>query len=245
MAKKSDKTKLPNALDAKKGLRVFASAHRAKVNQCFFKTGKGQYGEGDKFLGVSVPDTRTVATRFQNLNFVEIKKLFASPIHEERLLAIIILSLKFKKSQHDIEKKKIYEFCIKHRKFINNWDLVDTAAPAIIGTYLLDKSPRPLYSYSRSQHMWERRISIVSTLTFIRNHNFTPTLELAAVLLNDPHDLIHKAVGWMLRELGKKDQTMLVNFLLSHYEQMPRTMLRYAIERLPEPQRKSFLQGKF
>ena len=242
---KSTKTQKLNATHAKKELLAFASPHRANVNRSFFKTGQGQYGEGDVFIGVSVPDTRSVATRFQNLNFVEIKKLMTSPLHEERLLAIIILSLNFKKWQKMTEKEKIYKFCIKHRKHINNWDLVDTAAPTIVGAYLLDKSPQLLYQYGQSKNMWERRIAIVSTLTFIRNNHFTPTLELAVMLLNDSHDLIHKAVGWMLRELGKKDQAKLKDFLHTHYKQMPRTMLRYAIEKFPESQRKGFLQGHF
>jgi 3-methyladenine DNA glycosylase AlkD len=189
-----------------------------------------------------VPDQRKVAQKYINLPLQDIEKLLKSPIHEYRLVALMLLVYKYKKSTED-EKKKIYEFYISHTKNINNWDLVDVTAPHIVGTYLLDKEKAILYKFAVSENIWERRIAIVATAWFIRNNAFDDTLNIAKILLHDKHDLIHKAVGWMLREVGKKDQKAEESFLLKHYKTMPRTMLRYAIEKF-DVKKKEFYMKK-
>jgi 3-methyladenine DNA glycosylase AlkD len=221
-------------------LRQFASKEKASILRRFFKTGPGEYGEGDKFLGVVVPNIRKVAKEFQAAPQTEVRKLLSSPFHEERLLALLILVRQYETGD-DALKKKIYGLYLKSSRYINNWDLVDLSAPNIAGAYLLDRSRSPLYTLAESRDLWKRRIAIMATFAFIRQNDFADTLALSRMLLPDGHDLIHKAVGWMLREVGKRDVGALEGFLRKHYRSMPRTMLRYAIERLPEAKREKYL----
>lgn len=210
----------------------------------FFKTAPGQYGEGDLFLGGTVPQTRAVAKKFKDLDFEELTKLFNSPFHEARLCASIILNLQFKAAKTPQQRKKIFDFYLKQVRSerINNWDIVDVSAPWM-GVYLLEvDDPMPLLiKLSTSKSLWQRRVSMILTFALIRAGDLEPTLIIAEALLNDKEDLIHKAVGWMLRELGKKDVMLLRGFLRKHSHEMPRTMLRYAIEKLPEQERKKWL----
>ena len=225
-------------------LKTLATEERRKTNEWFFKTNKGQYGYGDIFLGVRTPDVRDVAKRFsQTITLIELTELIQNPIHEVRLCALIILVNKYNKEEPD----RIYKYYLKHLNSVNNWDLVDTSAPHIIGDYLynnLEKS-EILLEFSRSENLWIRRISIVSTFTFIKNSEFNKTLEIANLLLNDDHDLIHKAVGWMLREIYKRDEILIKQFLRQNYAQIPRTTLRYAIERMDKEERLLYLKGNF
>lgn len=223
-------------------LKKHANEERARVSQRFFKTGPGEYGEGDSFLGLSVPQQRTIAKTYVHLSLKEIKSLLASKIHEVRFTALEILVIKYEKASEE-EKKAIYNFYLNNTTSINNWDLVDTSAPYIVGAYLHHKDRKPLKILARSKHLWERRIAIVSTLTLIQSKDLSTTFEIAELLMGDTHDLIHKAVGWMLREAGKRDESALKQFLSKHYRQMPRTMLRYAIERFPPAVRKKYLEG--
>ncbi len=216
---------------------------QAIILQRFFKTEKGDYGEGDIFYGIKVPEQRKIAKQFKDLSLDELKTLLTSKIHEERLIAAFILVDKFKTGDEK-KKKIIFNFYLKNRKGINNWDLVDLSAPKIVGTYLIDKEKDLLYKFARSEDLWEKRISIISTQTFIREHFFEDTLNISKILLNDKHDLIHKAVGWMLREVGNRDLETEEEFLKKHYKIMPRTMLRYAIEKFPEKKRKGYLKSK-
>ena len=210
----------------------------------FFKTAPGQYGEGDLFLGGTVPQTRAVAKKFKDLDFEELTKLFNSPFHEARLCASIILNLQFKAAKTPQQRKKIFDFYLKQVRSerINNWDIVDVSAPWM-GVYLLEvDDPMPLLiKLSTSKSLWQRRVSMILTFALIRAGDLEPTLIIAEALLKDNEDLIHKAVGWMLRELGKKDVMLLRGFLRKHSHEMPRTMLRYAIEKLPEQERKKWL----
>lgn len=228
----------------KKELQELADEKQAEILQRFFKTGKGQYGEGDIFLGIKVPVQRGVAKKYSGLSLPKIQELLKSKIHEHRLTGLIILSDKYKQAK-DEDKANIFNFYLKNTKNINNWDLVDVTAPGIVGAFLFDKKKNTLYDLARSENLWERRIAIVSTANFIRQEEFQDTLALAEILLNDDHDLIHKAVGWMLREVGKKDENVLEEFLKQHYKVMPRTMLRYSIERFEEDKRKMYLLDKF
>jgi len=227
----------------KKRLRSFASKEKAKVLQGFFKTGPGEYGEGDIFLGVVVPNIRKVAKEFQRTPLPAITELLASAVHEERLLALLMLVQAFAKGD-DVIKRNIYNHYLNNTRYINNWDLVDLSAPNIVGNYLLDKSRKPLYTLAKSRDLWERRIAILSTFAFIKEDDHDDTLRITAMLLGDEHDLIHKAAGWMLREAGKRDLLTEERFLKQYYKKMPRTMLRYAIERFPEGRRRKYLNGK-
>jgi len=224
-------------------IKLLASPEAAKTMQWFFKTGKGQYGEGDVFVGLRVPTQRKLAGEFRDLTFNDLKALIDSPIHEERLIALLILVDKYEKGS-DSQKEEIFNFYIKNRKQVNNWDLVDLSAPKIAGRHLLKKDKSLLFKFALSKNIWERRIAILSTYEFIRNGDYVPTIRIAEILLHDDHDLIHKAVGWMLREIGKRNLKTEENFLRIHYKVMPRTMLRYAIEKFPETKRKKYLQGK-
>jgi len=224
-------------------MKTLADRNVAKTMQWFFKTGSGDYGEGDFFIGLKVPVQRKLASKFKDLSLAEIKELLSSSFHEERLISLFILIDKYQKADEK-GKKVIFNFYLENRKGINNWDLVDISAPKIIGRYLLEKDKSILFKFAVSKNLWERRIAILSTQEFIKNNNYKPTLQLAKMLIKDEHDLIHKAVGWMLREIGKKDITLEENFLRVHYKEMPRTMLRYAIEKFPETKRKKYLQGK-
>lgn len=207
----------------------------------FFKTGKGQYGEGDKFLGVVVPNTRIVAKRHKDAPFEVMAALLQSEWHECRLCALLMLVERFKKSDEK-GKKVIYDFYLTQTARINNWDLVDLSAPGIVGEYLKDKPRQDLYRLADSPLLWDQRIAVVSTYTLIRNHDFIDILSLSERLLHHKHDLMHKAVGWMLREMGKRDKDLLVQFLEKHCTVMPRTMLRYAIEKFPEEERREFMK---
>lgn len=229
----------------KQELKKFANPQKAKNLMWFFKTGKGEYGEGDVFLGLSMGDVRKVAKKYQEASLSDVQKLLNSKIHEHRMTALIILTLKFPKASEN-EQKEIFDLYLKNTKRINNWDLVDVSTPRVVGAYLLDKPAKRkiLYKLARSKNLWERRIAIMATFTFIRNGEFEDALKISKILLNDEHDLIHKAVGWMLREIGKLDQRQEEKFLKKYASKMPRTMLRYAIEKFPERKRKSHLERK-
>ncbi|HII64097.1 TPA: DNA alkylation repair protein [Candidatus Woesearchaeota archaeon] len=226
----------------RKDIRSLANPEKAGVLQGFFRTGKGQYGEGDVFLGVTVPQSRAISKKYALLSFANIKALLKSKIHEERLVALLILVHRYQKGDED-EKKGIVDFYLGNTKCVDNWDLVDLSADKLLGHWLFGKDASLLCRLAESPHLWERRIAIVSTFHFIRNNRFSDTLKISGMLLGDKHDLIHKAVGWMLREVGKRDQPVLEGFLKRHHKKMPRTMLRYAIERLDEG-RKKFYMGK-
>ena len=224
-------------------LEAIADPQRASNSAWFFKTGPGQYGEGDVFIGVTVPKQRQVAKKYTHLPLGEVEKLLASAIHEERLTALIILVGQYKRGDQ-AERQSIYDFYLAHTHCINNWDLVDSSASYIVGAHLLDKDRTILYELARSSNLWERRIAIIATAAFIARGQSKDTFAIAEILLTDTHDLIHKAVGWMLREVGKScGQEVLEGFLRAHYRVMPRTMLRYAIEKFDEPLRQKYLKG--
>lgn len=224
-------------------LRAYIDPVKKEYLPRFFKTGKGQYGEGDKFLGVVVPNTRLVAKRHKDEPFRVMAELLDSEWHECRLCALLMLVERFKKSD-EMGKKAIYDFYLSKTSRINNWDLVDLSAPGIVGEYLKDKSRDDLYRLAGSDLLWDQRIAVVSTYTLIKNRDFIDILALAERLLHHKHDLMQKAVGWMLREMGKRDQDLLVQFLEKYCQVMPRTMLRYAIEKFPEEERKEFMKRK-
>ena len=224
-------------------LRNLANPDIAGHSKRFFKTGKGEYGEGDRFLGIRVPVLRKQVKCFQETTLGEIQKVLDSSFHEERLFSLLLMVDKFNKGNED-EKSAIYQMYLNNTRNINNWDLVDSSAYQIVGVYLEQRDRRILYKLVQSDSLWERRIAVMSTFQFIRNHEFDDTLNLSKHLLRDPEDLIHKAVGWMLREIGKRNITVEKTFLRSNYKQMPRTMLRYAIERFSEQDRKRFLDGR-
>ncbi len=227
-------------------LEQLADKKIAEHSQRFFKTGAGEYGEGDIFCGIRVPVLRKLSKKYQSITTKDAKKLLASPIHEQRLLALFILTFHFEKGTV-AEQQKIFDFYIKKIKTsVNNWDLVDATAHKIVGPHLWKKkiSERKLLkTLAKSKNLWERRVAMVSTYYEIKKDSFKTTTTLAHILLTDKEDLMHKAVGWMLREAGKRDVTVLETFLQKHYEEMPRTMLRYAIERLEEPRRQAYLKG--
>jgi len=222
-------------------LKRLSNPKQKEILQRFFKTGKGEYGEGDIFLGIKVPVQRQVAKRYSDLSLKDLQLLLKSKIHEHRMVAIFILVRRFEKGDKR-QRRKIFNLYLKNTRNINNWDLVDLSAPNIVGNYLLDKSRKILYKLAKSKLLWERRIAILATFTFIRQNDFKDTYKLAEVLLSDKHDLMHKAVGWMLREIGKRNQAVEEQFLSKYYKAMPRTMLRYAIERFSEKKRKSYLK---
>ncbi len=224
-------------------LRKNANKDQAKNLQWFFKTGPGDYGEGDIFLGIKVPVLRSIAKKFTDLSIDELHELLSSKFHEERLAALMILVLKFPKSS-DKGKKFIFDFYLKNTKHINNWDLVDLSSPQIVGGYLINKDKNILAKLASSKILWEKRISILATFQFIKSNHFETSIMIAEKLLNDDHDLIHKAVGWMLREIGKRNLETEEMFLQQHYKSMPRTMLRYAIEKFPEEKRQAYLKSK-
>lgn len=230
--------------DVIKDLNKLKNADKAKVFKRFFKAGKGEYGEGDKFIGVTVPQIRTVAKKYKELSLKENQILIKSPIHEHRLCALLILVDRFKGKRVDMKvKKSIYEYYLKNKKHINNWDLVDLSAQYIVGGYLMETKDRTtLYKLAKSKNLWERRIAIISTFELIRYRKFDETLKISEILLNDKHDLIHKAVGWMLRELGNRDQVAEEKFLQKNYDRLPRTTLRYAIEKFGSNKKKYYLK---
>ena len=225
---------------ARRRLRDFADGERALFVLGFFKTGPGQYGEGDKFLGLNVPDLRKVAREFRSLSLPDLRQLLKSKWHEERLLALVILVDQYGGGDEKV-RGAIYKLYLASTDRINNWDLVDCSAPQIVGGHLAERSRKPLYRLVKSKSVWERRIAIVGTYHWIRQGQFDDTFALVESLLGDKHDLIHKAAGWMLREVGKRDRAALEKFLGKHAARMPRTMLRYAFERFPEKSRQKYL----
>ncbi|HSP67983.1 MAG TPA: DNA alkylation repair protein [Bryobacteraceae bacterium] len=225
--------------DLRSELAASADPERARNSAWFFKTGKGQYGHGDRFIGLTVPTIRRIAHRYTPLPLTDVAKLLASPIHEYRFAALEILVAQYERG----DEKAVFDFYLKHTRFVNNWDLVDTSAPYIVGEHLLTRPRRILYRLAKSKSIWERRIAIVSTMIFIRAGEIEDTFAIARLLLADDHDLIHKAVGWMLREAGKQSAPALLHFLKENHAALPRTTLRYAIERFPAAERKRLLAG--
>ena len=226
-----------------KELAAYGSPEKAQHLARFFKTGKGTYGEGDRFLGVTVPQSRSIARKYRDTPFDGLHELLASPYHEVRLVALLILTYRFEKARNDNERSAIVHFYVEHVAAINNWDLVDITCYKILGRWLHDKDKQLLYDWARTPHLWKQRVAIVSCMHFVKRGAFSDCLAITDILLHHPHDLIHKAVGWLLREVGKKDEQCLVAYLLPRYQQMPRTMLRYAIERFAPELRQAFLKG--
>lgn len=230
-------------LDLRRDFQKLADPQKAKILARFFKTGKGEYGYGDIFLGITVPKSRVIALKYKDLPLNQVKQLLESKIHEERLIALLLLVNNFLKGS-EIKRKEIFDFYLRSIKYVNNWDLVDLSAPKIVGAYLQDQDKTILLKLAKSPNLWEKRIAILATFYFIRfNKDAFWTFKITEILLKDPHDLIHKAVGWMLREVGKNiSQKTEESFLEKHYKRMPRTMLRYAIENFPDKLRIKYLQ---
>ncbi len=229
----------------KREIQELSNPDKAKALQRYFKTGKGEYAEGDIFLGLTSKQIQDIAKKHYQISMQEVQELLNSKVHEHRVCALRILLIKYKKAKKDrLEQRKIFEFYIKNTHNINNWDLVDLSAPTIMGEFLQKEGTDILTHFAHSKNMWERRIAIISTYSFIKKRRFGETLAIAEILMNDSHDLIHKAVGWMLRELGKRNKGMLELFLIQRYHKMPRVMLRYAIEKFPEQERKDWLKKK-
>lgn len=231
---------IPSLNSLKNELQVSALPEFAAARARFFKTGKGEYGEGCQFLGIYTPTLQKLARIYAHLALADIKTLLTCQFHEERLIALYILKRQYLSASH-AQKNIIYAFYMDNLTYINNWDLVDTSAPGILGEYLHNKDKDILLQLAKSDTVWHRRIAIVATLYFIRTREYSWTIKIAALLLNDRHDLIHKAVGWLLREVGKKDRAVLVTFLDRYVKQMPRTMLRYALEHFPKDTRAAYL----
>jgi 3-methyladenine DNA glycosylase AlkD len=222
-------------------LRKEADAKKAKNLQRFFKTGKGEYAEGDLFLGVMVPQTRKIAKKYVNLDLKDLKELISSKFHEERLASLLILVFKFEKADMP-ERRNIFDFYIENRMHINNWDLIDLTAPKIVGAFLEDKDRKILYKFARSENIWEKRIALLSTFFYIQKGDCKDAMKIVEILKRDKHDLIQKAAGWMLREVGKRcGRKEEEDFLKKNYKILPRTMLRYAIEKFSEKDRKFYL----
>ena len=232
--------------EIKTALQELSIPGKAEIMQAFFKTGKGEYGEGDVFIGVTVPEQRSVAKEFYNkISLGELGELLPSKIHEHRLTALLILVHQFEKTKDKIKQKEIIDFYLKHTKHINNWDLVDTSCYKILGRYCFEnQDSKILEKLSDSKNMWEMRMAIVGTMHHIKKGQFELTKNFALKNLKHPHDLMHKANGWLLREMGNKNETELLDFLNMHYKEMPRTCLRYAIEKLEEEVRKNYLKGR-
>ena len=229
----------------RKDVQALANPKKAKLVQGYFKTGPGQYGEGDIFLGLTVPQSRSIAVKYKDLAYLEISALLKSKNHEERFIALVILIHNYKYG-NEKDRKKIYNFYLKHLRYINNWDLVDLSAHSILGAWLMDKDRKMLLKLATSQNLWSRRIAVVATFHFIKYEKSSAwTFKIAEMLLNDKHDLIHKAIGWMLREIGKnisREEEEI--FLKKHYKNMPRTMLRYAIEHFDPALRQAYMKNK-
>jgi 3-methyladenine DNA glycosylase AlkD len=229
--------------ELKKLLRQSGNPEIAAHSRRFFKTGPGEYGEGDKFLGIRVPILRRYAEQYRQLSLSETTRLLKSSYHEERLCALLILVTKYQRGD-ELERERIFSLYLKNTRYINNWDLVDSSAHYIVGAHLFTGDKQILFDFANSRDLWQRRIAIMSTFYFIREQEYQVTLDLAETLLSDREDLIHKAVGWMLREIGNRDGKAERLFLKQHYGGMPRTMLRYAIEKFPQPEREKYLKGK-
>lgn len=232
--------------EIKTALQELSIPGKAEIMQTFFKTGKGEYGEGDVFIGVTVPDQRSVAKEFYNkISFAELSQLLSSKVHEHRLTALLLLVYKFEKTKNQSLRKEIVDFYLKYTKYINNWDLVDTSCYKILGRYCFEnQDSKLLEKLSKSENMWEKRMAIVGTMHHIKKGQFELTKNFALKNLKHPHDLMHKANGWLLREMGKMNETKLLDFLNLHYKEMPRTCLRYAIEKLDEELRQNYLKGR-
>ena len=230
----------------KKALLSLADKKKAEILQRFFKTGQGEYGEGDIFLGIKVPAQRTAAKKYyKEITIGDIGELLESDIHEHRLTALFMLVLKYEKAAGESEKKRIVNFYLENLDRVNNWDLVDSSAPKILGRWLFDRDRSMLYELARTDHLWRQRVAVLATFYFIKNNDFSDALIIAEILLFHTHDLIHKAVGWMLREIGNRDRETEEAFLKKHCKNMPRTMLRYAIEKFEPDLRKRYLEGHF
>jgi len=225
--------------ELRKELRTLSDPNKARVLQGFFKTGPGQYGQGDIFLGITVPQSREVAKKHAGAGMDEVRELLYSKIHEERLVALLILVDKFK-----LDPENVARSYLDNLGKVNNWDLVDLTAPKILGPFLEKGDRSLLYRLAKSRVLWERRAAMLATFHFIHNCDFRDALKISKILLCDEHDLMHKAVGWMLREIGKRDAKTEETFLRKYYKKMPRTMLRYAIEKFPERKRRAYLEGK-
>lgn len=238
----SSKTKAPTAAEARAALRRLARPAKAKLLQGFFKTGPGEYGEGDVFLGVTMPQIRSLTAKLQGMPLPEIRALLRSGIHEERMLALLLAVRRYEKGA-EAERLAVFRFYLAHTRWVNNWDLVDLSAHLIVGPQIFEGDRELLSRLCASKNLWERRIAMLSTFHFIRKGRFNETLTLAEALLDDPEDLMHKASGWMLRELGKRDASALRAFLSRHGARMPRTMLRYAIEKFTPAERKKWLDS--
>ncbi|WP_201027462.1 DNA alkylation repair protein [Paraglaciecola hydrolytica] len=223
-------------------LLALADPLKAQNSLRYFKTAKGQYGHGDQFLGITMPQLRQTVKNFKHATLDDAVELLHSDWHEVRMCALLLLVQQFKSADAQV-KQQVFECYLRHSQFINNWDLVDCSAYLIVGPYLQNKPRAVLYDLAKSDLLWDRRIAVIATLHFIRLKDFTDILALAELLINDSHDLMHKAVGWMLREVGNRDKQVELGFLTRHYQQMPRTMLRYAIEKFPEPERQAFLHN--
>ncbi len=229
--------------DIRQELLTMANEEKVKILKRFFKTGPGEYGEGDRFLGIQVPVLRKFARRCQHISMDLAERLLHSAIHEERLLALLILILQYQKGDFPVQQE-IFELYLRNTSFINNWDLVDLSADKIVGSFLFDRSREVLFDRSRSGLLWDRRIAIMATFYFIKRDDFADTLTIADILLGDKQDLIQKAVGWLLREVGKRNLEVERDFLHGRYRTMPRTMLRYAIEKFPEDLRQQYLRSE-
>lgn len=229
----------------KEAFKAHANREKASVLQRYFKTGTGEYAEGDIFLGIPVPEQRKLAKEFYHqLSLNEIETLLNSSFHEHRLIALFILVLQFNKTKDEAGKKEIIDLYLDNWESVNNWDLVDSSAPYLLGAYLFDKPKDLLYNLAESNQLWKQRMAIIATYYFIKKNSFADTLALAKILLHHPHDLIHKATGWMLREVGNRNPDVAQTFLAEHYHTMPRTMLRYAIEKYPAQLRQQFMKGE-
>lgn len=241
MEKKINVTTVQEITEA---LKALGNPDKAKHLARFFKTGKGQYGEGDLFMGITVPEQRTIAKKYIHANFEDLNQLVTSPYHEMRLTALLILVYQFEKAKSPELQSQCVDFYLRHTRHINNWDLVDLTCYKLLGVWLEDKDRTQLHRWAANGDLWEQRIAIVTCMHFIRQKDFSDFLTIADLLLHHPHDLIHKAIGWLLREVGKKDREALTAFLSTRYQTMPRTMLRYAIERFPEEERKAYLASE-
>ncbi len=237
---------MPTAQEVRDALKILSDPEKAAASSRFFKVGKGEYAEGDKFIGVAVPSQRKIANEFRDLSLPQIEELLHDPTHEFRLTALLILVEQYQRAKVDSEPAEIVDFYLRNLDYVNNWDLVDTSAHKILGEWLLDRENEQhiLDELAESNHLWRERVSIIACLPFIRRYEFDWILRLAEWFLDHEHDLIHKAVGWMLREAGKRDKMFLLSFLETHATAMPRTMLRYAIEKLTPRERQDFLSRR-
>lgn len=236
------KTRIITAQEIRRILRRLGKKRQARLLQRYFKTGPGEYAEGDIFLGIRVPQLRKLAREHRDLRLKDVERLLQSPVHEDRMFALMVLVNRFPRAGR-LEQRKIYGLYFRNTQFVNNWDLVDLSAPGIIGRFLARRDKEPIFCLAESSSVWDRRISIMSTFYFIKDGQFSEALRIAGLLLHDEEDLIHKAVGWMLREIGNRDMRVEEKFLKQHCRVMPRTMLRYAIEKFPERKRRKYLAG--